>query len=164
MLDVFIMKKHHMVYDVQEELRIRSVKDVAAKLTYAEDIHTQGILDFIKHDNAVINHFIVAGKSWFDHQSTILQYFDSVVDGYDRDIVIKALNSHGYHSREDKCFLSTIVYPLIASLLFTIIICLGNGLNLHTSVMVGILIFLFISAFPFTYIMFYESKREAIYE
>lgn len=163
-LGVFIMKKHHMVYDVQEELRIRSVKDVAAKLTYAEDVHTQGIINFINQDNDVIRHFIVDNVSWFDQQAAILQYFDSVVDGYNRNAVIKILNSYGYRCREDKCFLSYTVYPLMPSLIFALIICLGNSLPLFTSVMVTILIYTFIAMIPFTYVMLYESKRETQYE
>lgn len=150
-----------MILDVQEELRLRSIKDVTSfeKVSYDKDINTQGIIQFIKKDSDVIKHFIIHQVNWFDHQQVILQYFNDVVEEYDRNAVIKVLESYGFRNRDTKCFVISTIYPFYVAVPITIVMCVGMGLTFGAMLMVFVLMYTFIAAIPLAYVMFYESKR-----
>lgn len=155
------MKKHHMIHDVQENLRINSIKNEEdyIRTNYSKEINTDGIINFIIKDRDVIKHFIVNDVDWFEEHDAIIEYFDKTIGNYDRNRVVKALNQYGYQEKDTRFVKLYALYPILPAFLFAVIIAGGNGMGLYGFVMVMMLVYLVIIPFPIAYVLFYEKKE-----
>lgn len=157
-----VVKRHHLVDEVQSHLRTHAVSVINENPNYDRDINTEAILKFIKQDKGIIKSIILHKVYWFDHQDKVLEYFDDAVGEYDVDVVIDALRAIGIKSRSERCFDLYAILPFYPAILITVFIAIAYNMAFAPSVMIFILLYASISLIPFTYVYTYESKRERV--